>query len=203
MTRKRKLRPAAPWLPLRTQRLILRPFREEDLDDIHEYGSDPKVTRFMDWGPNTPKISREYLDRALAEQQVWPRDVVNMAAEVAAEGKLIGSVRFAIIDASTLTADFGYTFNRAYWNQGYASEAAGALIDHAFGALGVRRIFATCDTRNAGSWAVMEKLGMRREAHFRQDAPGRTGWRDTFLYAVLADEWRRPGRDRAGGAGSA
>src|SRR5439155_16620824 len=106
MPRKPKWQTAQPWLPLRTERMILRPFREEDFADIHEYASDPKVTRFMDWGPNTEAISREYLDRALAEQQPWPREIVNMAAEVAAEGKLIGSVRFAVVDAASLTADF-------------------------------------------------------------------------------------------------
>jgi RimJ/RimL family protein N-acetyltransferase len=196
MTRKPKWRTAPPWLPLRTERLILRPFREDDFADVHAYASDPKVTRFMNWGPNTEAISREYLQRALDEQRPWPRDAVNMAAEVADEGKLIGSVRMALIDPAALTADFGYSFNRAYWNRGYATEVAGALIDLAFGALGVRRVFATCDVRNTGSWTVMEKLGMRREAHFRQDIRARTGWRDTYLYAVLADEWRRSASPR-------
>jgi RimJ/RimL family protein N-acetyltransferase len=200
---RRRLKKPDPWLPLRTERLTLRDFRESDLADIHEYASDPKVTRFMDWGPNTEEVSLKYLEQQLAEQQVWPRAVVNMAAEVAGEGKLIGSVRFAVVDAGNLTADFGYSFNRAYWNQGYATEATAALVAHAFGTLGLRRIYATCDTRNVGSWSVMEKLGMRREATFRQDVKARRGWRDSYLYAILVDEWRRAGRASAGSAGSA
>jgi ribosomal-protein-alanine N-acetyltransferase len=202
MTQTPKWRTPAPWLPLRTERLMLREFRENDFDDLHEYGSDPKVSRFMTWGPNTPKVSREYLDRALADQAVWPREVVNMAVEVAAEEKLIGALRFAVVDAPSLTADFGYTLNRAYWGRGYATEAAGAVIRQAFEVLGVRRVFATCDVRNTGSWTVMEKLGMRREARFRRDVKARSGWRDTYLYAILAGEWRRAGRAGGGGAGS-
>jgi ribosomal-protein-alanine N-acetyltransferase len=193
---KPRLTPPEPWLPLKTERLILRPFREADYDDVHEYASDPRVTRFMTWGPNTPEISRKFLDIALAEQQVWPRAVVNMAAEVASERKMIGSVRFAVIDASTRTADFGYSLHRAYWNQGYATEAAGALVRHAFEVLGVRRVYATCDVRNTGSWRVMEKLGMRREARFHKDVRSRRGWRDTYLYAVLADEWAENSRPK-------
>jgi len=58
-----------------------------------------------------------------------------------------------------------------------------------FEVLGLRRIWAECDTRNAGSYGIMEKLGMRREAHLRQDKRSRDGWRDSYLYAILAEEW--------------
>ncbi|HWA63395.1 MAG TPA: GNAT family protein [Caulobacteraceae bacterium] len=178
------------WLPLETPRLILRDVRETDFDDIHAYATDPEVVRYMFWGPNTPEVTRKVLDGWLKDQRRWPRKVVNMAAEHRADGRMIGAVRFAVIDAKTGTCDFGYSFHRAYWNQGLATEAAGAVVDLAFGRLGLRRVFATCDARNTGSWRVMEKLGMRREACFRQDTRAQDGWRDTYLYALLADEWR-------------
>jgi ribosomal-protein-alanine N-acetyltransferase len=189
MTRRRQP-PIAKWVPLETPRLILRDIRQSDWDDCHAYATDPEVIRYMNWGPNTPAVTTKVIGRWLREQQKWPRAVVNMAVEHRADGRMIGALRFAVIDKAALTCDFGYTFNRAYWNQGYATEAAGALLPLAFETLGLRRMLATCDARNTGSWRVMEKLGMRREALFRQDIKAHDGWRDTYLYALLADEWR-------------
>jgi RimJ/RimL family protein N-acetyltransferase len=199
MTRRPKTPPK--WLPLTTERLILRDLRASDVDDIHAYAADRRVTRFMDWGPNTPEETKVFLDRHLEEQKTWPRSGVNMAIEVAAEARLIGAIRLGIVDAKTRTGDFGYSLNADYWNRGYATEAAAALLRVGFETLGLRRIFATCDVRNTGSWTVMEKLGMRREATFRQDVRARTGWRDTYLYAILATEWRRQARASGGRAG--
>jgi RimJ/RimL family protein N-acetyltransferase len=182
--------PPEPWLPLTTQRLILRDVREDDFDDIHEYAIDPMVIRYMFWGPNTPAVTRRVMRQWMKEQQRWPRKGVNVAVEHKADRRMIGAARLEIQDAKTGTCDLGYSFNRNYWGRGLATEAARALLDVAFGRLGMRRAYATCDVRNVGSWTVMQKLGMRREATFRQDAKAHDGWRDTYLYAILADEWR-------------
>ena len=74
-------------------------------------------------------------------------------------------------------------------DRGYGTEAARAVVGLAFGVLGHHRVWATCDARNRGSYGIMEKLGMRREALMRQDVKRRDGWKDSFLYAVLAEEW--------------
>ena len=89
---------------------------------------------------------------------------------------------------ATRTGDVGYSIACAYWRQGIGTEAARAMLSAGFEVLKLRRIWAECDVRNAGSWGIMEKLGMHREAHFRQDRPARDGWRDSYLYAMLADE---------------
>jgi ribosomal-protein-alanine N-acetyltransferase len=179
------------WLPLETRRLILRDVRASDFDDIHEYATDPEVIRYMFWGPNTPAVTRKVLDGWLKEQQRWPRRSVSMAAEHRADGKMIGAVRLWVTDAKAGTGELGYSFNSRYWGRGLATEAARALIAVAFERMGLRRVIATCDTRNVGSWTVMERVGMRREATFKQDLKARDGWRDSYLYAVLAEEWRR------------
>ncbi len=191
MTRRRPFESRTPWPALRTPRLLLRPLREDDLADIHVYGGDCEVTRFMTWGPNTPEDSRAALDRMLAEQAVWPRRNVNLAAERTADGRVIGVVSLWLVDRDHPAAEFGYSFAREAWGQGFATEAAAALIRHAFETLGLHRVIATCNVRNVGSWRVMEKLGMRREGHFRRDRKDNQGWRDTYLYAVLAREWRK------------
>ena len=196
MTRLRSLK-SIP-LPLTTPRLILREFREQDFDDIHHYGSQPDVVRFMIWGPNTEEETREFLDRKLAKQAARPRADVSVAAELIAKGRVMGALELRILDPASRTGEFGYCFGREHWNQGYATEAAGALIRVGFETLGLRRITANCDQRNTGSWRVMEKLGMRREGAFRQDVRARRGWRDSYLYAVLASEWRA--RNAPGGS---
>ncbi|QUD88738.1 GNAT family N-acetyltransferase [Phenylobacterium montanum] len=181
--------PAQPWFPLATERLLLREFRSEDLDDIHAYGSDPEMVRFMDWGPNTPQMTREFLDRMLVQQAEWPRLGVGLAVEWTAEARVIGAVRLEVKDPIHRTADLGYGFHREFWGRGVATEAARALVRVGFDGLGLHRIWATCDARNTGSQRVLEKLGMRREGLMNANAWSRDHWRDTLLYAVLAEEW--------------
>lgn len=179
--------PEKPWFPIRTERLLLREFREADFDDIHTYAIDPLVVRYMDWGPNTPEVTREVLDRWLKEQETWPRGHVNLAVELVEEAFVIGSIRLSLQDAGN--ADLGYSYNSAYWRRGYGFEAAEAVVRVAFETLGLHRVWATCDVRNRGSFGIMEKLGMRREGTLRKNQKVRDGWRDTHLYALLSEEW--------------
>jgi len=178
-----------PWHPLRTERLLMRDFRHTDLEVVHAYGSDPEVARYMEWGPNSLEDTRLFLDRALANQAAWPRLDFGLAMEFAETGVVIGSINLCLRDAASRTAEIGYCLHRDYWRQGIAHEASRALVDVAFKTLGLHRVFATCDVRNVGSFGVMEKLGMRREGQFLQDREIKGAWRDTYLYAVLAEEW--------------
>lgn len=184
--------PVTPWFPLRTERLLLREFGPDDYEDIHAYASDPEVVRFMDWGPNTPDVSRQRVALMLKEQKVWPRAGVNLAVELADSGRLLGTIRLGLDGHGG--ADIGYSYARASWGKGYGYEAARALVATAFDTLGLHRVWATCDVRNAGSIAVLEKLGMRREGTLRRNQLVRDGWRDTHLYAVLDEEWAGPAR---------
>lgn len=180
--------PMDRWFPVTTERLILREFQPADEADIHEYASDPLVPRFDSWGPNTPQQTHDALKRWLTAQKVWPRDDVHLGAELQRERQLIGSVRLWTVDPANATAEIGYSFNRQYWNNGYATEAASALLNEAFITLKMHRVIATCDTRNVASWRVMEKIGMRREAEFRRDKLQKGEWRNSYLYAILAEE---------------
>ena len=168
---------------------MLREFRLGDEPDIHEYASDPEVVRFTDWGPNTHDVTQAVLRRWLKEQDQGLETSVTLAIELKSEKRLIGTIRIDVKDERTRTADIGYSLSRRYWNNGYATEAAHALIDAAVRRLGIHRIWASCDTRNTGSYRVMEKLGMRREATFHKDVLQKGEWRDTHLYAILSEEW--------------
>lgn len=179
-----------PWFPIRTERLLLRPFTPDDFGAVHAYATDEDVVRFMDWGPNTLKQTHAALARFSEEQLLRSLFDVNLAIHHVEDGKVIGSIRLSVNNATTRTGDFGYSLASTYWRKGLGTEAARAILRAGFEELGLRRIWAECDTRNRGSWGVMQKLGMRREALFRQDKWSRDGWRDSYLYAILADEFR-------------
>ena len=184
-----------PWFPIRTERLLLRAFAQEDFEDVHAYACDEAVVRFMDWGPNTREDTQAFLDRSFAAQLRWPRSDVNLAIQHLADGRVIGAIRLGVDDEETRTGSIGYSIASAYWRQGFVTEAASAMLRAGFEVLGLHRIWAECDVRNAGSYGVMAKLGMRREAHFVRDKRARDGWRDSYLYALLADEYILPGQN--------
>jgi ribosomal-protein-alanine N-acetyltransferase len=180
-----------PSYPIRTQRLLIRDFRLADADDVQLYGGDPEVARFMDWGPNTPEETAAFIGRALEQQAGWPRLDHGFAIELLETGRVIGSIGFHLRDLESRTVEMGYCLGRDYWRRGLTSEAARGMLAAAFGRLGLRRVFATCDVRNTGSYRVMEAIGMRREGEFKQDRITKGALRDTYLYAILADEFGR------------
>jgi RimJ/RimL family protein N-acetyltransferase len=182
-----------PWFPLRTARLWLREFRQDDFDDVHAYATQAEVVRYMDWGPNTPQETQGFLDRMFEAQATWPRDDVNLAIEHAKDRRVIGAIRLGLNKPAEQSADLGYSINRDYWGRGITTEAARALAGVAFRALGVHRLWAWCDIRNVASYRVMEKLGMRREGTFRENVHVKGAWRDTYVYAMLDREFAPAG----------
>jgi len=175
---------------LTTDRLVVREFREDDVPSVHEYGSDPEVVRFMPWGPNTEDDTTAFVERAVLFQADDPRATYELAVTLAADGKLIGGCGIHGISFANRSASMGYCLRRDVWGRGYATEAARALVAFGFRSLGLHRLVATCDTENAASARVLEKLGMRREALFREDTLLRGRWRDSYLYAILESEWK-------------
>jgi RimJ/RimL family protein N-acetyltransferase len=101
---------------------------------------------------------------------------------------LIGGCEL-VVDREHGAGILGYSLARPHWGQGYATEASVALVRLGFESLGMHRISATTDVRNVASWRIMEKLGMRREAHLREHVRQRGQWRDSFLYAILERDW--------------
>jgi RimJ/RimL family protein N-acetyltransferase len=168
--------------PLQTPRLVLRPITPADWPAVHRYMSDPIVTRWLPEG---------VLDEAQA--QTFARRNAGRAARAIAviereSGQFVGHMVFHPWFGHA-THEIGWVVAADRQGRGYATEAAGALLDYAFGTLRCHRVIATCQPQNPASWRVMEKLGMRREAHFVQGLPQPSGaWWDEYFYALLADE---------------
>jgi [ribosomal protein S5]-alanine N-acetyltransferase len=176
---------------IETRRLRLRELREADMDDVHAYARDSEVVRHLDWGPNTEANTAEFLATARAARDTVPRTTYHLAIVVESGERLIGGCRIEVRNAANGAGDLGYVLARKSWGHGYATEAGQALLTFGFERLGLHRIWATCDVENRASVRVLEKLGMQREGHLRQNVRRKGAWRDSYLYAILEPEWRR------------
>ncbi|HLK24313.1 MAG TPA: GNAT family protein [Caulobacteraceae bacterium] len=171
------------FAPIETERLRLRPIAADDWRAIHAYMSDPQVTAWLPEGLLDEAAAQAFAARNADE------DATDVAVIERASGQLIGHMAFHPWFGAG-THEVGWAFRRDRWGRGYATEAAKALMAHAFEILGCHRFIATCQPENPASWRIMEKLGMRREAHFRS-ALHRGGdiWWDEYFYAILAEEY--------------
>lgn len=175
---------------LRGGGVTLREIEERDIPLIHDYASDPEVTRYMTWGPNASLDQTAAFARGqMAAARVEPRDQFELVVARASDDELVGRVRLTIESRTHRRADIGYVFRRSCWGTGYGTEAARMIVDFGFRRLSLHRIEATCAPENVGSVRVLEKIGMRREGHFREHLLSHGVWRDSLLYAILEDQW--------------
>lgn len=169
---------------IQTERLILRRFRETDLEDLFEYLSDPIVVEHEPYRAMTLDEVRENLNWRISTDEM-------IAVVLKDSGKLIGNIYLGKRDFDSL--ELGYVFNQSFWGKGYAAEGCRKAVELAF-QNGVHRVYAECDPRNESSWRLLERLGFRREGHlksnvyFWKDEGGRPIWKDTYLYAKLCHE---------------
>ena len=173
---------------IETKRLVLRDFVPGDWVRVHEYGSDKLVVRHLPWGPETPAQIRQFIKfvRSFARRQ--DRRQFELAVVLKSENRLIGGCGIRLRNPEQREGDIGYVFNRRYWGEGYATEAAKAIIQFGFSKLKMHRIWATCDPPNKASARVLEKAGMKREGLLRKNVFQKGAWRDSYLYAVLESD---------------
>jgi RimJ/RimL family protein N-acetyltransferase len=150
-------------MQLATPRLLIRDFIESDLDAVYAYGSDPEVVRYMPFPPSTLAGTREHIARCMALAGEQPRRWYDMGIVLQSTGQLIGGIALDVFDREHGEAAFAYLLNRAWWGQGYATEALAEMLHFGFVQLGLRRIADSCDSENVASARVMEKGGMRLE----------------------------------------
>jgi ribosomal-protein-alanine N-acetyltransferase len=174
-------------LPIRTPRLQLREFTHADLDGIFGYSSDPKVTRYLFFGPRDRDSTAEYLDDLLASQRQRPRTRFELAITEISSGMLIGACDLSLIE--TRVCDLGYMLGHPYWGQGYATEVALSLTGVAFEQLRAERVISTVDVNNRASIRVLEKIGMRWEAVYRKHRRAKNRWWDCHLYTLPRTIW--------------
>ncbi|GHD55529.1 N-acetyltransferase [Thalassobaculum fulvum] len=182
-----------PDYPIETDRLRLRPFRAEDLDALHAIQSRPDVTRYLYWDARPLDDVRLVLaDRLRQDRIVSEGDKLNLAMERRDTGALVGDVNLVWVSREHEQGEIGFVLHPDHHGRGLAREGAEVMLELGFAGLGLHRIVGRCDGRNNASMRVMEKLGMRREAHFRQNEIVKGERTDEVVYAMLADEWGGP-----------
>jgi len=167
---------------LETKRLILRPLTPSDFEAVHSWSSNPENTRFMKWGPNTEEQTQAFLSNAKPGE--------DFAVVLKDSNKVIGSCDI-YPNPSNDTGEIGWILHMDYWKRGYGTELGGELIRYGFEDLKLHRIFAECAAVNYGSYRVMERNAMRREATYVKAFWARVDheWIDAAGYAILADEY--------------
>ena len=175
-------------MQLTTQRLILREFVPEDWPAVLAYQQDPSYLRYYPWADRTEADARAFVGRFMTQQREQPRRRFQLAITRPREGRLIGNCGIRRKPENDWEADIGYELDPAYWGQGYATEAAEALVNFGFRELGLHRISSWCIADNAASARVLERLGFQPEGRLRQNEYFKGRWWDTLLYALLRDE---------------
>ncbi len=176
---------------LETGRLAIRRFEDFDIGPFLTYRNDPEVAKYQNWDSCT---KQEAIDLVLdATQPGTPGEWFQYAVELKQTSTLIGDCALKT-ETDGRQAEIGFTFSRAYRRRGFASEAVTRLLDYAFGQLDLHRVYAITDQENTPSVALLERLGMRREGDFVENAWFKGRWSSEYLYAVLRDEWLQKSR---------
>jgi RimJ/RimL family protein N-acetyltransferase len=181
-----------PTPTLHTDRLRLRPIEDSDADALFALQSNAHVLRYWDAPPWTERSRAERFIaacRQLAEAGTGAR----VAVELAADGAFVGWCGLTRWNPDYRSASMGYCLAEAAWGQGYATEAARALLRWGFETLDLNRVQAETDTRNAASARVLEKLGFLREGTLREDCVVNGDVSDSWVYGLLRRDWARPG----------
>ena len=177
-----------------TERLILRPFCGEDLDLIRRLYCDERVLKYTPFDTMSDAQAQRHLDQIIRDQGAPPKCNYEMAVLLKGTETRIGRAHIAV-DCETDTGMIGWFLTPEHWGRGYATEMTPALIDCCFDRLRLHRANALCHPENAASRRVLEKCGMRLEAHLRQKCRyvkgGVTRWEDELEYALLSSERTR------------
>jgi RimJ/RimL family protein N-acetyltransferase len=175
-------------LPIRTGRLLLRRFTEQDVADMLGYLAHPTVARATPEIEATEAGVRRYIKMQNSYAPFELDKCFDLAIERLIDGKVMGML--TLVRRKNDQGEIGYALGIDFRGRGYATEAAEGLMEYAFLELGLHRIQASTSSDNLDSYRVMERLGMRREAHLREVTLRDGTWVDELIYAILGWEWR-------------
>lgn len=176
-------------LEILSERLALRPFEPSDRPAYDAYHTRPEVYRFLYAPVPDEDALAEQFAAAMSTRLEEDGDTLRLAVIRLLDSSLLGEVLLKMANKAALQGEVGYIFNPTYAGAGYATEAVRMMLEHGFSRCGFHRIFARLDPLNTGSVGVVERLQLRREAHFLQNDRFDGTWGDEFIYALLKAEW--------------
>ena len=183
-------RMSLPTPTLRTDRLCLRPFADADAGALFALQSSAHVLRYWDSPPwSEPSRARRFI--AACRQMADDGSGARLAIERDTDGAFIGWCSLTRWNPEYLSASLTYCLNDTAWGQGYATEAARALLHWAFDTLDLNRVQAETDTRNLASARVLKKLGFVREGTLREDCIVNGEVSDSWVFGLIRRDWPR------------
>jgi RimJ/RimL family protein N-acetyltransferase len=180
-----------PTYPVRTERLLLRPLTGADTDALLAYRSRPDVCRYVPFAPMDRRVIADRLAGQWATTALTDEgQALTLGVELAETGQLVGDVVLFFHSRAHRGGEIGYVVNPDFEGNGYATEAARALLRLAFDDLGLHRVIGRIDERNEPSAKVLRRLGLRQEARLVHNEIFKGEWSTELDFAMLAEEWR-------------
>lgn len=179
-----------------TARLRLDALCREDAEALFAYRADPAVSRYQGWKPASIADALGFIEVQQGVVPDTPGSWWQRAIRARDSGALIGDLGLHFTDAATV--ELGISLAPAHQRQGCAHEALEVILDFVFGGLHKHRVVASVDPRNVACVKLLEGMGLRREAHFRESLRDGDGWADELVYALLEREWLAAPADESG-----
>ena len=179
------------FVEIESERLAYRKFNEDDFPIVFDWLGDIETMKYRRGEPRSEAEVRDYLNWAISNAEADECKNFEYAVVLKSDGSLIGAATLMHLPHDP---EIGWTVHRNYWRQGYGTEIGNAMLRLGFDILNLRRIIAGCNARNHASYRIMEKIGMRQEAHFIKAQHGGSAlnneWCDRFQYAILQEEYK-------------
>jgi RimJ/RimL family protein N-acetyltransferase len=177
-----------------TRRLWLRPLEPGDADALLAYRGRTDVCRYLPFEPMTKQEILARLATDLSRRELTgDAQALTLGAVLKDTGQLIGDVVLFFRSLEHAGGELGYVFHPDVAGEGYATEAAAAVLGLAFEQLRLHRVTARLDARNTASARLAARIGMRQEAYFIRNELFKGEWSDEVVFAILAEEWQRSG----------
>lgn len=184
-----------PFAEILTERLAVRQLVASDAQKIFEYRSLPEVARFQSWGIQSREEIQSQIKSLSVSEPGIPGSWYQIAIALRSSGELIGDFGFHVLGTEPRQAEIGISLAPQYQFHGYATEALSALLNYLFVGLSKHRAFGSVDPRNLRSIKLMQRVGMRMEAHFVKSLWFKGEWVDDMIFAVLASDWTNRNRE--------
>ena len=180
---------------IETERLIIKPYCMEDIDDLYKVYSDEKVMAYIPEGVMSYEWVKDLIEWMVeyCYENNTPENIIKFGVSVVdkEKNKVIGWCGLGSLDCKPEDVEIFYGLSSEYWGQGLATEAAKAMIQYGFEVIGLNRITAAVNSDNVASKKVIEKLGMKVQGLLKVDDPNFSGYDQELYYAITKDEYNK------------
>ena len=174
-------------ISISTERLNLRSIILSDGESILSYRSSPEVYKYQNWKPKTIEDVEIFIKESTSSEPNIPGTWHQLSIFIKENNMLIGDIGIHFID--DLQVEIGFALSADYQGKGYATEAVLGVMNYLFYTLKKHRVTASVDPRNIKSISLLNRIKMRKEAHFKKSYWFNGEWVDDIVYAILAEEW--------------